>query len=200
MTTVLKLGPADHGRELTLEEFLSGDYAEGHRYELIDGRLYVSPQANFPHDLLVRWLFRKLDHYAEQHEDVINYVSFGARVFVPDRDDVTCPEPDIAAYRKVPLHRPPEDVDWQNLSPILVVEVLSPDELDKDLVRNVELYFQVPSVREYWVLDTRQEVERPTLIAHRRYGKRWRVHEVTGGETYTTRLLPDFELVLDVRR
>ena len=38
-----QLGPADHGRELTYDEFLAGDYEEGHKYELIDGRLYVSP-------------------------------------------------------------------------------------------------------------------------------------------------------------
>jgi Uma2 family endonuclease len=200
MTTVLKLGPADHGRELTLEEFLSGDYAEGHRYELIDGRLYVSPQANLPQGDVDLWLLEKLLAYKDQHPEVINRVHPKARVFIPDREDVTCPEPDIAAYRDFPRDRPLSELRWEDVSPILVVEVLSPDAPEKDLVRNVDLYLQVPSVREYWVLDTRQEVERPTLIAHRRHSKRWRVQEVAGGETYTTPLLPDFELVLDVRR
>jgi Uma2 family endonuclease len=36
---------------------------------------------------------------------------------------------------------------------VLVGEVVWEDDPDKDLVRNVELYLQVPSIREYWVLD-----------------------------------------------
>jgi hypothetical protein len=55
MATMLKLGPADHGRPLTLEEFMSGDYKEGHRYELIEGRLYASPEANMPACATGKW-------------------------------------------------------------------------------------------------------------------------------------------------
>ena len=44
MSTVQsKLGPADHGRAMTLDEFDDADYEPGYKYELIDGRLYVSP-------------------------------------------------------------------------------------------------------------------------------------------------------------
>ena len=39
MATVLKIGPADHGRPMTLDEFQAGDYEEGYKYELIDGEL-----------------------------------------------------------------------------------------------------------------------------------------------------------------
>ena len=38
MATVPKMGPADHGRPLDLDEFMAGDYEEGYQYELIDGR------------------------------------------------------------------------------------------------------------------------------------------------------------------
>jgi hypothetical protein len=43
MTTLLKLGPKDHGRPLSLEEFRSAEAREGWRYELIDGKVYVWP-------------------------------------------------------------------------------------------------------------------------------------------------------------
>src|SRR5687768_14222795 len=46
MSTMLRIGPHDHGREMTYEEFLAGDYEEGYKYELIRGELYVSPQPN----------------------------------------------------------------------------------------------------------------------------------------------------------
>ena len=51
MQTTLRIGPHDHGRELTDDEFFAADYEEGYKYELIDGSLYVSPKPNFPHDV-----------------------------------------------------------------------------------------------------------------------------------------------------
>jgi Uma2 family endonuclease len=200
MGTVLKLGPADHGRPMTLDEFMAGDYAEGYQYELIDGKLYVSPQPDLPQNRVERWLHFQLELYAKEHPEVINYATDKARVFVPGREDVTNPEPDVAAYRKFPLHRPFREIRWQDVSPVLVVEVLSGEDPDKDLVRNVDLYFRVPSIKEYWLLDTREDPERPLLRVHRRHGRRWRIIDIAPGATYTTRLLPGFELLLDPRR
>jgi Uma2 family endonuclease len=169
---------------------------------LIDGRLSVAPQANLPEGHLETWLYRLLDRYADDHPDVINYVHNKARVFVRDRADegVTAPEPDIVAYRNFPLDRPLREWRWEDVSPVLVVEVLSEDGAGKDLERNVELYLQVPSIKEYWVVDGRQDPDHPSLRAHRRHGKTWRIKNVSAGETYTTNLLPGFELVLDPRR
>jgi Uma2 family endonuclease len=199
MATVTKIGPADHGRPMTLEEFLAGDYEEGHRYELIDGRLYVSPEANLPDDWVAEWLHWKLVLYAQTHPRVLRYVTTKARVFVHKRRAVTAPEPDLTAYRRFPLRRRIREMRWQDYSPVLVVEVLSADDPDKDLVRNVALYLEVPSIREYWVLDARRDADEPTMTAYRRRGDAWRTVEVGPGQRYTTRLLPDFELVLNTR-
>jgi Uma2 family endonuclease len=199
--TLTKLGPADHGRPMSLDDFMSGDYRGGYRYELIDGKLYVTPAPNMPENRVELWIVMKLWNYAQAKPGVINFVGHKARVFVPDRTGVTNPEPDAAAYRDFPVDAPFDAVRWQDVSPVLVVEILSPDDPNKDLVRNVELYLQVPSIREYWAFDTRPEgAERPTLRVHRRGKSGWRVIDVAFGETYTTRLLPGFELVVDPRR
>jgi Uma2 family endonuclease len=195
----MKLGPADHGRRVTLEEFLAGDYAEGYHYEIIDGKLYVSAQPNPPQGLVERWLYRKLDRYADGHPEVINFVYNKTRVFVPERAEVTAPEPDLAAYHDFPVDADPEDVRWQEATPVLVVEVISPDDPNKDLVRNRDLYLQVRTIREYWVLDPRPDARQPTMRVHRRHGRRWRIRNLAGGELYTTNLLPGFELRLDIR-
>ena len=42
MTPRLKLGPGDHNRQLTLDDFESAEYEEGYQYELIDGKLYYA--------------------------------------------------------------------------------------------------------------------------------------------------------------
>ncbi len=200
MATVTKLGPADHGRAMTYDEFMSGDYEPGYKYEIIDGRLYVSPQPNAPEERAEHWIRRKLERYSDDHPDIINYVSAKSRVFVSGRPGVTVPEPDITAYRDYPLDLPLAELRWQDLHPLLVVEILTGDDPDKDLVRNVELYWQVATIKEYWILDARESPDQPTFIAHIRHGKRWRIVRRSYGETYTTKLLPDFELLIDPRR
>jgi Uma2 family endonuclease len=197
MATVLKLGPADHGRPMTYDEFRAGDYTEGYHYELIHGKLYVAPQPNLSEDGLKEWITDKLKAYAREYPEVINHVTTGARVFLPEEAEVSAPEPDVAAYQAFPLERLFHGLNWQDVSPLLVVEVLSADDPDKDLRRNRDLYLQVPSIKEYWVFDMRGGVERLTMRIHRRSGRRWRVWDLSAGDTYTTRLLPDFNLRLD---
>jgi Uma2 family endonuclease len=197
MATVTKIGPLDHGLGMTLDEFLTSSSEEGFHYELIDGKLYVTPLPNLPEDADEQWLYGELKLYSRAHPEIINYVTNKARIFVPGRRRVTAPEPDLAAYRNFPLHSPRRTLRWQDVNPLLVAEVLSKDDPAKDLVRNVELYWQVPTIKEYWILDTRADPDHPTMIVHRRHGRSWRVLEIQAGATYSTRLLPGFELVLD---
>lgn len=196
----LKLGPADHDRPLTLDDFDSADYAPGFKYEIIDGRLYVSPQANFAESILERWLDRKLTRFAEDHPNVINFVAVKSRVFVHKRKKATVPEPDVAAYHDLDLSQDFRDIHWRDLGPVLVAEVLVEGDVYKDLERNPDLYLDVPTVKEYWVLDGRENPNEPTLIQHRRYGKRWVVREHPYGTTFTTKLLPGFSLLIDPRK
>lgn len=199
-TVQLKLGPADHDRPLTLDDFESADYVPGFKYEIIDGRLYVSPEANFPGHTLERWLDRKLTRYTEEHPEVVNYVAVKSRVFVRKRKKATVPEPDITVYHDLPLDQDFRDIRWQDLNPVLVAEVLVEGDARKDLERNLDLYSDVPSVREYWVLDGRTDPNKPTLIQHRRHGKRWIVRDYPFGSTFTTKILPGFALVINPRK
>jgi Uma2 family endonuclease len=201
MTTQIYLTPKDRGRALSLEEFEHADGQEGYHYELIDGKLEVSPLPDLPHDFIRKWLERRLDDYSDQHPEVLGHVQAPARVFVPGRPAATAPEPDLAGYQDFPEAPAVEELNWQDFSPILVAEILSEDTADKDLVRNLDLYLQVPSIREYWILDPRTDANHPGLTVYRRRGQRWqRPIEISGGDTYTTRLLPGFQLTLIVTK
>ena len=124
------------------------------------------------------------------------------RVFVPERPELTVPEPDLGVYldNLDELAEADETLNWDDFSPFLVVEVLVAGDERKNLVRNVELYFEVLSIAEYWILDGRDDSRQPTLITHRRWGSRWVIRETPYGETYTTRTLPGFALLLDPRQ
>ena len=90
-----------------------------------------------------------------------------------------------------------EEWNWRDVSPLLVAEILSDDTANKDLVRNRDLYLQVPSIREYWIIDPRQGTRQTILLVYRRRGRGWaRVRTVVPGGTYTTPLLPGFSLVV----
>ncbi|MCI0361309.1 MAG: Uma2 family endonuclease [Planctomycetaceae bacterium] len=189
------LGPADHGRELTYDEFLGGDYEEGHKYELIDGRLYVSPAANYPHDWVQQHVSKALTLYEELRPNIVQRISARSRVFVPGRRKTTCPEPDFALYKTCP---PGRDVRWEDISPLIVVEIVSPDDPHKDYVRNVDLYQRVPSIREYWVFDRCGDSNGPTLtVYHRESGRqKWKTDDYGPEDVYTTKLLPGFKLLV----
>jgi Uma2 family endonuclease len=182
---------------MSLPAFEEAEFAPGFKYEIIDGRLYVSPSPNLPENFLERWLHLALEGYAAAHPDVINYVAIRGRVYLPDRARATVPEPDLAAYADFPEDTAVDDLRWQAISPILVVEVLVGGDMAKDLTRNPELYLSLRSIREYWVLNGSESASRPVLAQHRRKGRRWEVTTFPYRSVFSTPLLPGFELVID---
>src|SRR5579872_3100066 len=196
----LKLGQKDHGSPLTLDEFDEAEFEPGFKYEIIDGRLYVSNEPNFPENILENWLFIKLIAYSGQRQDIINYVTVKSRLFIHSRRKPTVPEPDIAAYCNLPLDKPFKEIHWRDLGPILVGELLVDGDPRKDLERNRKLYLEAPSIREYWILDGRENPNEPAMIQHRRFGKRWIVKEFLCGSTFKTKLLPKFSIAIDPRK
>jgi Uma2 family endonuclease len=196
----LKLGPKDHGCPLTLDDFDEAEFKPGFRYEIIDGRLYVSNEPNPAENILENWLFMKLIAYSGRRRDIINYITVKSRLFVHSRREPTVPEPDLAAYHDFPLGKPYQEIHWQDLGPILVAEVLVEGDPHKDLERNRKLYLEAPSIREYWILDGRENPNEPTLIQLRRFGKRWIEKEFPYGSTFKTKLLPGFSIAIDPRK
>lgn len=193
----LKIGPKSHGRPIGEWEFDAAEFAPGYKYELIDGRIEVSAEPEPQENFLEAWLLKKLNVYSDSHPDVIDYITPKARVYTPSQRRTTIPEPDITCYANYPYRRAARDLSWHEVSPILVVEVLVYGDPAKDLERNVRLYLQVPSIKEYWVIDGRDSAETPSLIQHRRLGNRWVVKTYPSGSTFTTKLLPDFKLIVD---
>jgi Uma2 family endonuclease len=198
--TKLKFGPADHGRPVSEDELKEAEYVPGFSYEVIDGRFYVAPAASFHEHRLEHWLRRKLERFADSNPQLVGWVANKARVFIPGRPELTVPEPDLALYRENLSEVLDEEANWPDFQPFIVAEVLLASDPAKDLVRNVDLYLQVPSIAEYWILDGRTDPARPAFTARRRWRKRWVPRDLEFGDTYTTRTLPGFELLIDPKK
>lgn len=190
LATTLRLGPKDHGRAITDEDLEIADYRLGYDYEVIFGRLYVSPAPNPEHDVVEKHIYNQIYLYSLDHPDIVGYVTDRARVFVASEEKTTAPEPDLAVYAEGP------DDDWRTVGPFIVGEVLRGEDIDKDLFRNVDLYLRVPSIREYWVFDIRENPRRPTLLVHRRTRSGWDIRELAASDVYQTPLLPGLKLMI----
>ena len=188
LATRLRFGPRSHGRPVTQDELELAEYRPGYKYEVIFGRLYVSPAPNPPHDAVENYIRNQIYLFSLDRPDVVGYVASRARVFVPSEVTETAPEPDIAVYVEEPVD------DWREAEPFIVGEVMRGDSVDKDLFRNVSLYWNVPSIQEYWIFDIRKEPRRPSLLVHRRTRKDWEVLEFTADAIYETPHLPGLKL------
>lgn len=194
-----RFGPADHGRSVSDEVAESAEYVGGFKYEVIDGKLYVTPRQNLPENLLESWLYHLLDRYSEQHPEIVNFVATKSRIYVPGQARSTIPEPDLAVYSDVLLGKPLNQTHWRDISPFLVVEVMVEGEFEKDLSRNPILFHRVPSVSQYWVVNGTESVEKPSLIQYSRTKEFWDITTHRFGSKFRTNLLPDFELEIKPR-
>jgi len=198
-STRLELNALDFGRKLTLSEFDEAEFAPGFHYEIIEGKLYVSPQSTLPEYILQMWMRDKLIQYGRSCPSVIGSVAEKARVFVADCKRATVPEPDLAIYAPFE-YKSIRELRWQDHSPFLIVEVLVGGSIHKDMTRNAELYLRLKPIREYWILNGSESPDEPTLIVHTRRGKSWTVAHYPYGSTYATKLLPGFSLLIDPRK
>lgn len=182
-------GPRDAGIPLTLDEFEAADFEEGYRYELIHGVLVVNAapleEERDANDELGYWL----RDYKASHPQ-------GSAL------DLTLPEQDLRTRVQI---RRADRVIWTGLGriprtrglvrrrdlPSIVIEF--PSARPADMRRDYEekrIEYRDLGVREYWIFDR----FRRALMIYRWQGKRWAKLVVREDETYTTPLLPGFEL------
>ncbi|MFN0134724.1 MAG: Uma2 family endonuclease [Phycisphaerae bacterium] len=161
------LDPSLNGVRMSRSEFERAELRDGYRFELIGGFLQVAPAPNPNEKDIAVELFELLREYTRsQTPRPFQRVLWEPRLMISsDEQDATNPEPDIAAYEAYSRSRVNS---YDNLSLSLVVEVVSEGGEAKDYVRNRALYESVKTVREYWVVDPRQDASRPSMAVFRR--------------------------------
>ena len=186
LATNLRLGPADHGRKLSLEEYHDADFVEGYRYERRQGSLVVIQVANPPHFHQVQAIYEQLFAYKASHSGVIHSLGGGGETRC-DIEEVDSSRHADAVVYKTP--NPSNNSDcWAAWIPELVIEVVSPDSRPRDYDEKPDEYLQF-GVQEYWILDA----DRGEMLVHRRVGDRWQNQVVKPPELHSTHLLPGLQ-------
>lgn len=162
--------------------------ADGKRYELVEGELFVSAAPILLHQRIVGNLFAVLWQYIREHRLGQLFIAPCDIVFAPS----TVLEPDVFFVSSPRLHI----VGEKHLTgpPDLVVEVLS--ESSARLDRHIKFkQYALYGVPEYWLIDPYGR----TLQMFRLRGdeKEYEPAELLGfSDTLTSRLFPDFSLPL----
>jgi len=181
------IGPSDHGRRMTLDEFIEADFQEGWLYELARGVIEVTEvPAPSPHGRIVGRLASMFIQYEHQHPGAINYAAGAAECRIRLPGMVSDRHPDQAIYLDP---EPPGPKVWTKWVPHIVVEIVSPGGEDRDFIDKREEYLRV-GVREYWILDP----EHRRLHVLTRAGDTWEETIIPESGVYRTIFLPGLEV------
>jgi Uma2 family endonuclease len=192
-TITTRLGPADHGRAITLDEFREADEEPGYRYELARGVLEVTEVPNDPHAVIIFNIYQAFAAYHQAHPQVIfRYGGAGEfRLWLPGM--ISGRNPDVA----VVLRGTPKDERGRRPA-ALAIEVVSEGSETRDYETKRQEYLAY-GLREYWIVDP--QLRRVTVLG--RDGDVWVEHVFQGDQTIDSRVLPGFagrvaELWVDV--
>ncbi len=182
LTTPLRIGPADRGLTLTLEEFLEADVEEGYRYELARGVLEVNQVPNDPHAVVVCNLYRAAGRYSDQHPNHIYRYGGGNEFQLLLPGMIAGRNPDLG----VVLRGAPKD--WRGRRvPALAAEVVSRGSIHRDYVIKRDEYLAY-GLLEYWIVDP---LERKVTVLTRR-GDVWHEAVFRDEQIIASLVLPGF--------
>ncbi len=146
-TVATRIGPADNGRKMTMEEFLEADEEPGYRYELARGVLEVTEVPNDPHGQVVCNFYDLASNYRRSHPGVILRYGGGDefRLWMPGMVSGRNPDLGIVVRGAIRDQR-------GRFKPALVAEVVSKGSADRDhrVKRDEYLAF---GLQEYWIID-----------------------------------------------
>jgi Uma2 family endonuclease len=147
ITTPLRIGPADNGRAMTLEDFLDAEVEEGCRYELARGVLEVIQVPDDSHRQVVTNLYDAIGAYRRTHPGVVLSYGGGAEFQLVIPAMISGRNPDLG----VVLRGASKDRRGRTV-PSLAAEVVSYRGERRDYETKRAQYLAFGLV-EYWIVD-----------------------------------------------
>ena len=182
------------GKSLTQAEFRAWlderpDGGRGH-YELLDGRIVVTPPAGWPHGQIAVNVTLALRQRADR-DHVGRVFGSSAGFDLPSGDTL---EPDASLVTTARWNAAPPPILGQFLKvlPDLVVEILSPSTRRRDLTEKKDVYAR-NGVDEYWIIDPRAR----SMTIFSRSGDAFDDGTTLGSGRVMSRLLPDLDATVE---
>ena len=187
--TPLRIGLADHGRRMLLQDFLDAEEEQDYRYELAREVLEVTEVPDDPHGYVVCNLNRAISDFDRRHPGVILRFgeASGFRLWLPGM--ISGRTPDFAI-----VPRGASKDRRGRRRPAIAFEVVSEgsEARTRDYVTNREEYLAY-GLLEYWILDP--ESRRVTVLM--RDGDTWAESVFIDGQTAEGLILPGFAVAVE---
>jgi Uma2 family endonuclease len=129
---------------ITYQEYLEMPETEG-KEEVVDGEIVKMPPTKWIHSLVVHQLQMMLVSQLDLRTVIVVATIFG---LVIRKEPLTCREPDLAVFIRKNII---EEDGYIHSAPELVVEVLSPSNTRRDMIRKTQDYESI-GVPELWIL------------------------------------------------
>lgn len=162
--------PAPRYNFITPDEYLAMERATEERNEYYDGLVLAMSGASLEHNIIDRNLITSLHSWLKGKECQV--LPSHMRVSTPGRENYLYPDASIVCG-KPEL----EDEKFDTLTnPSVIFEILSPSTRGADKRRKFFFYMQIPSLREYIMIDS---VKRHIIISRRQADNSWKFEELT---------------------
>jgi Uma2 family endonuclease len=185
----LRIGPADHGRAMTLEDFREAEEQSGYLYELARGVLEVSEVPSDDHAQTIDSVHLAIDIYRLSHPGRIRRVCHGSdvRLIIPELESDR--HPDLAiVFRDAPISpRGRQIPEW-------VCEIVSPGAKARrrDYEEKPEEYLAL-RICEHWIVDPHHRTVAVRIREEGAEGPMWSARVFTGDDVIASALLPGFQ-------
>ena len=188
--TTRRIGPADHGRHMCLDDFDRAVGTEGHIYELSKGVVQVVNVPGGNHANQFQEVRDQLVGYRLANPGVITFIGGGGEAKMLIGPAQSERHPDVVVYT---TPQPKGGDLWSLWVPDIVVEIVSPGSAKRDYEEKPDEYLAF-GVKEYWIVDAAKK--RMTVLA--RWRGQWKQTIVKPPRKYATIRLPGF--ALDLKR
>ena len=161
----------------------------GH-YELLNGRIVVSPPAGWPHGKIGSRVVVILSQYVDARSlgDVLD----SSTGFDLPSGDTLEPDASFVSTRRWTEGPPPVTGQFLKVVPDLAVEILSPSTRHRDLTEKKDVYAR-NGVDEYWVIDPRGA----SVTVFARTGRAFDEGRSSSSGPVTSALFPDLEVTVE---
>ncbi|MBV9304057.1 MAG: Uma2 family endonuclease [Acidobacteriaceae bacterium] len=124
---------------VSMEDYLSFEAPEGTKDELIEGEIVISPSGSPRHALVIKRLVRLLDEMLEGADFEVNS---DLSIVLDASNPVSMPRPDAFVMDRRRFLAAAERDVFPAGAPELAVEVVSPGNTKKELLKKIRLYLR----------------------------------------------------------